>query len=93
MIRTLVLAVSAAAMFAAAPAGAAEIRIKTTGKAPTELRAEIAKAARSVCWQDARGDTMVNYVYTSCVRASINQAVSKLGDTEQVVLNQDVASR
>jgi hypothetical protein len=68
MIRSIVLAASAVALFAAAPAGAAEIRIKTAGKAPAELRAEIVKAASTVCWQNVRGETLATYLYPSCDR-------------------------
>ena len=87
MIRSIVLAASAVALFAAAPAGAAEIRIKTAGKAPAELRAEIVKAASAVCWADVRGTALAGYVYPSCVRASVNEAVSKLNNPELVTYN------
>ena len=87
MIRSIVLATSAIALFAAAPAGAAEIRIKTAGKAPAELRAEIVKAASTVCWHDVRGESLATYLYPSCVRASVNEAVSKLNNPELVAYN------
>ncbi|WP_165191720.1 hypothetical protein [Caulobacter soli] len=87
MIRTFMLTAAAVALFAAAPAGAAEVRIKTTGKAPAELRAEIVKAASAVCWQDVRGDTLASYTYAPCVRASVNDAVSKLNNPELVAYN------
>jgi hypothetical protein len=87
MIRSIVLAASAIALFAAAPAGAAEIRIKTAGKAPAELRAEIVKAASTVCWHDVRGESLATYLYPSCVRASVNEAVSKLNNPELVAYN------
>ncbi|MBO9709706.1 MAG: hypothetical protein J7521_15995 [Caulobacter sp.] len=87
MIRSIVLAASAVALFAAAPAGAAEVRIKTAGKAPAELRAEIVKAASAVCWKDVRGESLATYLYPSCVRASVNQAVAKLNNPELVAYN------
>ena len=82
MIRSIVLAVSAIALFAAAPAGAAEIRIKTAGKTQAQLRTEIVKAASSVCWENMRGEAMAGYLYQSCVRASVNDAVAKMGNAE-----------
>jgi hypothetical protein len=88
MIRSIVLAASAVALFAAAPAGAAEIRIKTAGKAPAELRAEIVKAASNVCWQSVRGESLATYLYPSCVRASVNDAVSKLNNPELLSYNE-----
>lgn len=87
MIRSIVLAASAVALFAAAPAGAAEIRIKTAGKAPAELRAEIVKAAATVCWRDVRGEALSSYLYPACVRASVNEAVSKLNNPDLVAYN------
>jgi hypothetical protein len=88
MIRSIVLAASAIALFAAAPAGAAEIRVKTAGKAPAELRAEIVKAASNVCWQSVRGESLATYLYPSCVRASVNDAVSKLNNPELLSYNE-----
>ena len=88
MIRSIVLAASAVALFAAAPAGAAEIRVKTAGKAPAELRAEIVKAASNVCWQSVRGESLATYFYPSCVRASVNDAVSKLNNPELLSYNE-----
>lgn len=87
MIRSIVLAASAVALFAAAPAGAAEVRIKTAGKAPAELRAEIVKAASTVCWQDVRGESLAMYLYPACVRSSVNDAVAKLGDADLIAYN------
>ncbi|WP_165190468.1 hypothetical protein [Caulobacter soli] len=83
MIRSIVLAASAVALFAAAPAGAAEVRIKTAGKAPAELRAEIHKAASTVCWAEVRGTALAGYTYPSCVRASVQDAVSKLNASDE----------
>jgi len=87
MIRSFVLAASAIALFAAAPAGAGEIHIKTAGKAPAVLRAEIVKAASTVCWQSVRGEAFASYLYPSCIRASVNDAVDKLNNPELVAYN------
>jgi hypothetical protein len=93
MIRSIVLAASAIALFAAAPAGAAEIRIKTAGKAPAELRAEIVKAASAVCWAEVRGTALANYTYAACVRASVDQAVSQMNSSDEVAANPAVRAR
>ena len=92
MIRSFVLAASAVALFAAAPAGAAEVHIKTAGKAPAELRAEITKAAADVCWAEVRGTALANYTYSSCVRATVQDAVAKL-DGSEVAANSAVRAR
>ena len=78
MIRSFVLAASAIALFAAAPAGAAEIRVKAVGKAPAELRAEIVSAASRACLDEVRGTAVANYVYTSCVRDAVSKATAQI---------------
>jgi hypothetical protein len=93
MIRSIVLAASAIALFAAAPAGAAEVRIKTAGKAPAELRAEIVKAASTVCWAEVRGTALASYVYPSCVKASVDKAVAQLNGAEETAAAPAVRAR
>jgi hypothetical protein len=78
MIRSFVLAASAIALFAAAPAGAAEIRVKAAGKAPAELRAEIVNAASRACLEEARGSGVASYVYSSCVRDAVSKASAQI---------------
>lgn len=80
MIRSIVLAASAIVLAAAAPASAAEIRVKVAGKSAAEVRAEIVKAASTVCWQDVRGEALAGYLYPACIRASVNDAVSKINN-------------
>jgi hypothetical protein len=85
MIRSIALAVSAAALFAAAaPAGAAEVRVHVAGKAPAELHADIVKAANTVCRQEVRGEALAVYLYSACVRGAVTDAVSKLNNPEVV---------
>lgn len=79
MIRSIVLAASAIVL-AAAPASAAEMRVKVAGKSAAEVRAEIVKAASTVCWQDIRGEALAGYLYPACIRASVNDAVSKINN-------------
>jgi hypothetical protein len=78
MIRSIVLAASAVALFAAAPAGAAEVRVKAAGKAPAELRAEIVNAASRACLDEIRGTGMANYVYAACVRDAVTKASAQI---------------
>lgn len=80
MIRSIVLAASAIALAVAAPASAAEMRIKVAGKSAAEVRAEIVKAASTVCWQDVRGEALAGYLYPACIRASVNDAVAKINN-------------
>ena len=78
MIRSIVLAASAIALAFTVPASAAEVRIKVAGKSAAEVRAEIVKAASTVCWQDIRGEALAGYLYPACIRASVNDAVAML---------------
>lgn len=89
MIRSIVLAASAIALLASAPASAsaAEMRIKVAGKSAAEVRAEIVKAASTVCWQDVRGEALAGYLYPACIRASVNDAVSKINNPALTAYN------
>lgn len=80
MIRSAALALSALALLAAAPAGAAEVRVKVAGRAAADVRADIVKAASTVCWQDVRGEALAGYLYPACIRASVNDAVAKINN-------------
>lgn len=80
MIRSIVLAASAIALAAAVPASATEMRVKVAGKTAAEVRAEIVKAASTVCWQDIRGEALAGYMYPACIRASVNDAVAKINN-------------
>lgn len=80
MIRSIVLAASAIALAVAAPVSAAEMRVKVAGKTAAEVRAEIVKAASTVCWQDIRGEALAGYMYPACIRASVNDAVAKINN-------------
>ncbi|PHY13187.1 hypothetical protein CSW58_07435 [Caulobacter sp. B11] len=84
MIRSTALALSALALIVAAPAAAApaggQVRVQLAGKSAQQVRGEIVRAASTVCWQDLRGETMALYIYPSCVRASVNSAVSKINN-------------
>jgi uncharacterized protein YdbL (DUF1318 family) len=88
MIRSIVLAASAIALAAAAaPASAAEMRVKLAGKSAAEVRAEIVKAASTVCWQDVRGEALAGYLYPACIRASVNDAIAKINNPALTAYN------
>ncbi|WP_184722779.1 hypothetical protein [Caulobacter sp.] len=87
MIRSIVLAASAIALTIAAPVSAAEMRVKVSGKSAAEVRAEIVKAASSVCWQDIRGEALAGYLYPACIRASVNDAVAKINNPALTAYN------
>ena len=87
MIRSIVLAASAIALLAAAPASAAEVRVKLAGRSAAEVRADIVKAASTVCWQDVRGEALAGYLYPACIRASVNDAVAKINNPALTAFN------
>ena len=87
MIRTIALAVSAIALTVAAPASAAEQRVKISGRSAEQVRADIVKAASTVCWQDVRGEAMAGYMYPACVRASVSDAYAKISAPSQTAVN------
>lgn len=87
MIRTIALAVSAIALTIAAPASAAELRVKIAGKSAEQVRTDIVKAASTVCWQDVRGEALAGYLYPACVRASVNDAVAKINSPSLTAYN------
>ncbi|WP_165190278.1 hypothetical protein [Caulobacter soli] len=84
MIRTALLAASAIALFASASANAGEVRVKTSGKAPAELRADIAKAASQACADEVRGTALAGYTYTACVRDAVDRAAAQANGPQKV---------
>jgi len=93
MIRTALLAASAIVLFTAASANAGEVRVKTSGKAPAELRAEIVKAATQACGDEFRGAALAGYAYSSCVRDAVDRASTQAVDTQDAVANPAVRAR
>ena len=87
MIRTIALAVSAIALTIAAPVSAAELRVKISGKSAEQVRAEIVKAASTVCWQDVRGEALSGYLYPACIRASVSDAIAKINSPALTAYN------
>lgn len=87
MIRTIALAVSALAITVALPASASELRVKVSGKSAEQVRADIVKAASTVCWADVRGEAMAGYMYPACVRASVSSAIAKINNPQLTAAN------
>ncbi|ALL12337.1 hypothetical protein [Caulobacter henricii] len=87
MIRSIALAVSAIALTVAAPVSAAELRVKVSGKSAEQVRADIVKAASTVCWQEVRGEAMAGYLYPACIRASVSDAVTKINSPALTAYN------
>jgi hypothetical protein len=93
MIRTTILAVSALVLFSAASATAGEIHVKASGKAPAELRAEIVKAAKQVCWDELRSEALASYAYGACVRDAVDRAAAQISAPQEVAANPAVRAQ
>ena len=93
MIRTIALAVSAIALTIAAPVSAAELRVKIAGKSAEQVRADVVKAASTVCWEDLRGQAMAGYLYPSCIRDSVSDAYAKINAPAKVASSSMVSAR
>lgn len=77
MIRTAILA-AMAALAITAPAHAGSVRVALAGKSPAQVEAEVAKAARSVCFRETRSETLALEAYTRCVKATTEVAMGAL---------------
>lgn len=76
MIRIATLAAAAALLAVASPAAAADsIRISTAGKSTAQIQAEVAKAARTVCFQESRYTVTSLGGQIACERAVIAEAL------------------
>lgn len=75
MIRTLAIAATAVALLAAPASAETSIHISTVGKSAEQVKLEVQKAAQTLCADETRG--MVGYLasYTSCVQASVREAL------------------
>jgi hypothetical protein len=73
---SLAIAATAAVLLAAAPAGAeTAIHISTAGKSAEQVKLEVKKAAQQICFEEARGTVGYLAAYTSCVQASMREAL------------------
>jgi hypothetical protein len=76
MIRIATLAAAAALCVAAGPAAAQDsIRISTAGKSTAQVKAEVAKAARTVCHREYRYTATGLSGQIVCERAAIDAAL------------------
>lgn len=91
MIRTL--ALTAVAAFAiTAPAQAGSVRVPLAGKSQAQVEAEVAKAARTVCFRETRTETLVMDAYSRCVNATTKASLETFA-TAQAQSNSTLAAR
>lgn len=76
MIRTALF--TAALVFAAGQASAAEVRVSLAGKSAEQINAELRDAARTVCAKESFASPLFAGTYVSCVRATVKSAQDKL---------------
>lgn len=75
MLKNLTITVAAlCAIAVAAPAGASEIHVKTTGKTVAQINADVAVAANTVCKRDFSDLRMPAATFKACYAASLQDA-------------------
>lgn len=79
MLRTITLAIVAAASLASA-AQAQEIRVAVAGKSAQQLHADIVSAARSVCRKATAQETFVLDAMSRCTAQTVKSTLAQLGD-------------
>lgn len=88
-----ILALTAVAAFAVtAPAQAGSIRVPLAGKTQAQVEADVAKAARTVCFRETRNETLVVDAYSRCVKATTKASLDTFA-TAQVQSNATIAAR
>lgn len=63
--------------FIATAVNAAEIKVSTTDKSPSEVRAAVSDAAFKACRAAYAGDVLAIYERDGCVRDSVTEALAK----------------
>ena len=91
MLRTL--ALTAVAAFAVtAPAQAASVSVPLAGKSQAQVEADVAKAARNVCFRATRNETLALDAYSRCVKATVKVSLDNYA-TAQAPTNSALAAR
>lgn len=75
--------IAAAALLAATPALAGEIRVPVAGRSPEVVRADVSAAALKVCNEALTGDALAIYMRDSCVRAVVSDALAQIPPAAQ----------
>ena len=73
-----VTAAALAAAFVAGPALAEEIRIPVAGKSQAQLQAEIAYAAKQVCFKEIETETLRLSAFSRCMKATLENTQPQL---------------
>lgn len=72
-----ILTAAAVAALVAAPAMAQTIHISTAGKTPTEVRAEVVKAANRLCAIETSGASFAIEANRACIRHTVNATLAQ----------------
>ena len=76
MQRTFILAAAAAALLAL-PAGAETLVVKTAGKSPAQIKAEVHQAAELACAREDRGAVFTLQVRRACVDDAVRTTLTR----------------
>jgi len=71
---------AAVAAFAAAPAFAQSVRVSTVGKSPEQIRAEVYKAAQSLCALEIVGASFPVDEMRACIASTVRTTIAQAPD-------------
>ncbi len=94
MIKALSLLVAVSAVALAGSASAASMKVSVVGKDAATIHADIVRAAKSVCYESLRVDTLgpVGREMDACVADTVKAAEAQLAPVAQAATNQKLAS-
>ena len=94
MIRTIALTAltAVAALAVTAPAQAGSVKVPLAGKSQAQVEADVAKAARNVCFRATRNETLALDAYSRCVKATVKVSLDTYA-TAQAPTNSALAAR
>ena len=80
MIRTILIAATAATLLAAPARAEMTIRVSTIGKSVEQVKLDVTKAAKSICWRETLGATFPQAEYRACVDQTVKAALERTND-------------
>jgi hypothetical protein len=83
MIRILTAAAAVAALIAS-PAAAKSIHVPVAGKSVEQVRADVAKAAKTVCFHATANATFPQQEMAACMKATVASAMAQLDKSAQL---------
>ncbi len=92
MIRSFALSTLAVLAIAAPAQAASSVKVDLVGKSSAQIEADVAKAAKKVCFYETRSETLALDAYGRCVKATTKVAMEQLA-TAQAQAGATLAAR